>query len=673
MAKYETTDIRNIALFGHSGAGKTTLAERILFTAKVTTRPGNVMDGSSLFDSEPDEKERQCSINSAIASANWNGTEYNIIDTPGMADFVSDSLNALGACDLALICVDANSGVKVNTRRMWAAAEKFRIPCFVVVTRMDGEHADFEKTLGQVQSILGANCLPLHIAKAGGANFKSLEPVLGNETDDAAKAAAEKLTESVVEIDEELTMRYLEGEAISADEIKAAFRKAVLARTVVPVIPLASDAEVGITELLDAIRDFGPSPVDEKRQSAPLGDEPEWSDIDFGGSFVARVFKSVWTPFGRMGVFRILAGGIKAGDSIKNVHKEKTEKLGHIFRPHGKELKEVESAVTGEIIAVTKIESLEIGDSLVGASSAPVQLRAVELPVPMVSLAVEPKTRGDEQKISGALNRLADEDRTFKITRDAQTSEMVVHGMSTLHLETTLARLKARSGVEVDTKLPKIPYRETIGGNGDAKYRHKKQTGGAGEFGEVHLRVSPVERGAGFQFKSSVVGGNIPHQFISSIEKGIRQTLGRGLLAGCEIVDVCVDVYDGKHHPVDSKDVAFQKAGRGAFKQAFLDAKPQLLEPVVKAEINAPNDYMGAIMSDLNSRRARIQNTEQEGGYCIVTAEAPLKELQTYSTELKSITAGEGSYLVEFSHYEAVPQHVAKDVMAQYKTDDEED
>ncbi|MFC1706481.1 elongation factor G [Planctomycetota bacterium] len=678
MARHETADVRNVAFAGHGASGKTTLVEACLVQAKVLKRLGSVTDGTSLCDFDELEKQQQRSIDTAVAGVKWKGKHINFIDTPGYPDSMGEAIAGMSAADAVILAIDATAGVKVNTRQMWKIAEELNLPRAIVVTRADQDHARWDALMPEIVELAGQNALPIVVPQSGqmGVDLAGVEVAHRalEEGSDAAKAAGNAIVERAVEADEDLMMRYLEGETLGPDDIRNALSAALRAGTLHPIFLTSAEKGVGVAELLDALVDFFPSPEERTfaASASKSGEETEEVEVRFDQPFVARVFKVNFDPFvGKLAYLRIVSGSIQTGATIRTPDVKASVRLAHLYSVHGKETKEIEGAVAGDIIALSKIDELNIDDT---AMSGDLRVRVVapSYPTPMVGLAVEAKSRADDTKIVAALQKLVDADQTLSLERSSQTNELVISGMSTLHLDTIFARLKGRYKIEVNTRLPKVPYLETITGKGVADYRHKKQTGGAGQFAHVYLRIEPLDRGGGFEFKSEVVGGAISSGFLPSIEKGIKSTMSDGVLAGFKFVDAKVVVYDGKEHPVDSKDIAFQIAGRNAFKAAVQKAKPVLLEPIVDVEIIAPQDSMGALMGDLNTRRGRIQTSESQGQLVVIKAQVPLAEMQTYSSELRSITGGEGSYSMEHSHYDPVPQHVAQQVIAKYKSKDDE-
>ena len=674
MADHTTADLRNFAIAGHGSSGKTTLAEAILFKAGATSRFGKPEEGSSIADADADERERQFTIYSSILHAKHAGKLLQIIDTPGYDDFFGEVAGSLPAVETALIAVSADTGIQVNTRRAWKAAEALGLARAVVVTKMNAENAKFADVLESIQSTFGNTCVPITLPVGQGAGFSGVVNTLTPPADvpgdvvGDVEAVGQALRESIIEADEELMMRYLEEEEITGDEVMGAAVGAVASGSLVPVFCVAAENALGVAELLDAVVALFPSPCEGLvRKGVKPGTEEE---VERPGSedgpFSAQVFKALYDPFvGKLAYFRVFSGTLKLEDGLYNVRIGKNEKVHHLYRVQGEKQAEVSDAIAGDLIAVAKIESLEVGDTLC-APDDPVEFPPISFPSPMVARAAEPKNRGDEGRMSQAISRIVSQDRTFHAERDEETGEFITTGMSNLHLDVILSKLKRKPfEVEMVLKDPRIAYRETIGSKSTCAYRHKKQTGGAGQFAEVHLRLEPLERGGDFEFVNEIYGGSIPTNFIPAIEKGVRETMTKGVVAGYPVVDVRVAVYDGKYHDVDSSEIAFKIASSRAFNDAFKQAKPQLLEPIVDIEITVHSKYMGDIMGDMSGRRGRIQGMETDGDHQIIKAQAPLAEVTNYSQQLRSVTAGEGSYTMAFSHYEPVPPSVQQQVIAQ--------
>jgi len=672
MVERAAASIRSLALVGHGGSGKTSLVEQMLHLAGAIARIGRVDQKNSCMDFDPEEHERGHSIDAAAAAAEWQKVLVQVVDTPGYPDFFGAAVGGLKAVETAAVVINAQAGVEVNTRKMWAAAEQEGIARAIIFNRMDGDNVDFEALLAKVRDLFGTGCVPFHLPVMDGGFHAVVDvPGFGGEAPTGTvgdpAAVRDGFIESIVETDEALMERYLGDEEIGPEELAAACRRAIANGDIVPVFCTSAESGVGVREFLDAVVRYLPSPADmaPKRARKGEGEDAEETAVaaDPEAPVVAQVFKTVTDPFvGKMSFLRVACGTLRPDISLRSAATGRVEKIGQILRPFGKETRPLDAAGPGELVVVPKLEHATLYDTLCGGEA--VALSAPELPNPMVSLAIQPKSRADEQRLSQSLEKLCQEDATFKVARDAQTHELVVSGLSTLHLEVVLSRLKRRFNVDVETKEPKIPYRETITVPGEAMYRHKKQTGGRGQFGEVWIRVEPLERGAGFEFVDEIVGGAIPNQYIPSVEKGIREIMEKGILAGYPIEDVRVRLYDGKYHTVDSSDAAFKIAGSMAFRKAFEACKPVLLEPVVNVEITVPSQNMGDISGDIVSRRGRILGMDSLGDMQVVRAQVPLAEVTRYATELRSITGGQGYFTMEFSHYDIVPGNIAEQVIA---------
>ena len=678
MPASKPQDIRNVVMLGHGGAGKTTLCEAMLFAAKLTTRLGSVEDGTSTLDFTDIEKDRKHSVEPAIANFEHNGKFINVIDAPGYPDFIGGAMGTMDGADSGVVVISATAGIEVSTRRLLKAAQQISMPVAIVINKIDGENADLERLLKDITESFGVACKPMNLPDSSG---KSVIDCFKNDSGDAAVGdvgeAHTQLVESIIEADEELMEAYLGGQEIPPAKLSSAFAKAMVAGTVIPVLFTAGKAGVGVAELTDAIASYFPSPADVKAPQAtdaPKDGEAIALSADADKPFVAQAFKLATDPFvGKLAWIRILQGSCTPETVYHLRGDRKTAKVGHLFKIQGKETHEVKKAVAGDIIALAKVEDIKRGDVL-HVDAAPMFRAVTECPHPMYSLAVTPKSRGDEQKISGALSKLAEEDPTFVFTRDAQTAETVISGIGDLHLRIMLTKMRERFDLDVDTKPPKIPYKETIAAKADGHHRHKKQTGGAGQFGEVYLRVEPLERGSGFEFVNDLFGESIPRQFLPAIEKGVVEVLSNGAVAGYPMQDIRVSVYDGKHHPVDSKEVAFKTAGKYAFIDAIQKAKPVLLEPIVDMEITVPSTFMGDIASDLSGRRGRIMGQDMlPGNMCVIKAQAPLAEVMQYNSQLRSVTGGQGSYSMELSHYEPVPGNVQVQIVAAAQAARQED
>jgi elongation factor G len=712
MAQHAVKDIRNIALAGHRASGKTSLADALLFQAKAVDRRGNVDEGSSFSDFDEEEHKYHFSIDSSVLHLSHQGKRINLIDTPGSPDFVGAALGPLNAVENVLLVVSAANGLEVNTRRMAREARQRDLARLIVINKLDAENIHFPELLAALRENFGKGCVLFNAPVGVGQNLQSVVGVLTADKTPAGcpvdlAAMRSQLIDSVVEADEALMEKYLGEGDLTTEELQAALPKALAAWTILPVFCTSAKQSIGIGELLDALALFGLSPEQGpvRKVNKKQGADVVSVDLkpDPTGEFIGQVFKTVIDKFvGSLSFIRVFQGTFKPEQPLVNARTDKSARCGGLFEIQGAKYTPVEQAIPGDIVAVTKVEDLHIGDT-VSNHPHPPQLPVYTYPSPMFGLAVQPKARGDEQKISGSLAKIANEDPTFLVTRDMQTHELVITGMSQLHLDLVQQRLKRRFDLEILTHEPKVPYRETITTKAEADHRHKKQTGGRGQFGEVHLRVYPLKdadihseeellekfankehfeklRSAhydpnyNFAFLDHIVGGTIPNQFIPAVEKGCKELLERGALAGYRIQDVAVEVHFGKDHPVDSSEAAFKTAGRMAFKKAFLAARPVLLEPIVNLEVTAPSKYTGSILSDLNTKRARVENQDSlPGDMTVIMAKAPLAEVSRYAAQLGSITQGQGSYSMEFSHYDQVPGNVQQQIVSKAKLGPDED
>lgn len=672
MAGNKGEEIRNVAIAGHSGSGKTMLAEALLLKGGVLNRLGQVTDGTTASDYDIDEKEAGKSYYSTVLHTNWKGRDLNILDTPGSQDFVGQVYGALSVVELALITVNAASGIEIGTRKAWELARQQGVPCIFVVTRMDAEQADFDGVVEALKETFGNACTPLMLPIGSGAGFEGVVNLLHpaqvpDALQDTVEEQRSELMESVISGDDELLERYLEGEDIGSDELEGVFTQVLVDGTMVPILCCASEADKGIADLLEIIAAYAPSPAYAKKEvEGEVGVEDY--ELDVEGPLAAEVFKTISDEFvGKISFIRIYAGSLKSGDTVIQAQSGRSVKLGKIFRPQGKEQKDVGEVGPGAIVATAKVDELHIGDTL-SADKSQRPFVTPRYPLPMVARAVTPKSRGDEAKISEGLRRLAESDPTFKVEMNPQTKELVISGIGEQHIGLMLNRLRRR-GVEVTTKLPRIAYRETIAGKSEVRYRHKKQTGGAGQFAECAIRIEPSARGEGYAFIDKIFGGVISAPFRQSVDRGIQEKMLEGIMAGYPVVDLKVELFDGKEHPVDSKDIAFQIAGREAIKEAVMKAQPVLLEPIVKLEVVIPSKYMGDITGDISSRRGRVIGMDGLGDLQVVHAEIPYAEVQQYSAFLQSVTGGEGTYSIEFLRDEVLPPHLADSVIASSKAE----
>lgn len=672
-------DIRNIVLLGHGGCGKTSLLEAILHTTGKTTRLGIVEDGTTVSDYDDEEKQRGNSIHSSLAYTEHAGKNINIIDTPGYPDFIGAALTSIPAAEATVIVISAAAGIEVNTRKLFQSATNLNKARIIVINKMDADNVDLAELISVIQETFGGNghcvCANLPNAAKNGV-IDCLDKEGGDSAVLSVADAHTELVDSIVEADDEVMEQYLSGETIAPEKIAEVFEKALETGTIVPIVFTDSKRELGIAELLDLIVKCVPAP---NQGHSLLIDGENKTEIktDPDGPLAGHVFRIGFDPKTNMkfASIRMFSGKMTSGDQIHVNDVKKTIRIGHPIKLQGGDQTEVDTAVAGEITTLAKIDELRIGD-LIHDGSLHGKFQMPQIPKPMYSLALEPASRGDEGKISGALEKLVEEDACFSVSFDQQTHERVISGLGDLHLRVVLSKLENRYKVQVNTKQPKIPYKETITGKADGHYRHKKQSGGAGQFGEVFLRVEPAERDSDptLQFSWDIFGGSIPGQFEPAILKGIHDVMESGVVAGFPMQDVKVSVYDGKYHPVDSKEVAFRAAGKGAFVDALQKAKPSLLEPIVNIEITAPAENMGDITGDMASRRGRVSGQDMlPGGMVIIKAQVPLSEVTQYNSQLKSVTAGQGSYSMELSHYEPTPPNVQQAVIAQYAKEKEEE
>ncbi|MEC7584895.1 MAG: elongation factor G [Planctomycetota bacterium] len=666
---HSSADLRNLALIGHGHSGKTALVDAMAFHTKLVTRQGSSADGSSISNNEPEEKERQQTLMSHLLHFNADKVRINVIDTPGHGDFMAEAIAATGVVEVACLCVNAMSPLTFHARQLWDRAGDQGAARAIVVTHLDHENTDFAATVGELRETLGLSVVPMTYPDGEAANFKAVHSVMKKEGPNADEYR-EWAEEAEAEVDDELMEHYLENGSFEDAEFEKNLSRAIAAGKVVPVFAVTPNGQVGVAEFVDFVASHFPTPV---AFGGRAGGEPgsdEFSTVvepDADGPFAAQVFKVVADPYvGRLSFLRCVRGKLSVDDQAIEARSGKAQKIAHILDIQGKDHTEIKSVVAGDLFAVSKIEDFGLGDTITSEGNA-IEMRQPTFPEPTYMRHVWPKSRGDEQKIGSALEKLCAEDPTFKQHRDKDTGELIVSGMSPLHLEVQFLRMNRRYQVEVEHGAPTIPYRETVTSKADGHHRHKKQSGGRGQFAEVYLRVAPQQDGEGFEFIDSIVGGSIPRQFIPEVEKGARKFLDKGALAGFPVVGCTVEVHDGKFHDVDSDQLSFQLAGERGFLDGYMKAKPVLLEPIMDVEIHVPDRFTGDVAGNLSSARGRLSGMEATDGIQNIKAQVPLATMLDYSTQLRSITAGEGTFAMKFSHYEQVPPNVQQEVVAQRK------
>jgi elongation factor G len=677
--KEDVAKIRTFAIISHGGAGKTSLAEAMLFDSGATTRLGKVDENSSVMDYEPEEVKRKSSITSSFNTFDWNKHQLTVIDTPGDFNFIAETKTSMQGADAVVVMADAVDGIRVQTEKVWEFADEFEQARVIFMGKMDRERADFFARVQDVQNAFGRACVPVQVPIGAAEDFKGVVDILRGkayyytkgdtgqfevkdipaELVDSVRKYKEELVERVAEASDELLEKYLEEGELSDEEVNQGIRNAVITRKLVPMACGSATLNVGIQPLLDLIVDCLPSPIDRgaKTGRKNMRSEDEvMREPDPGAPFSALVIKTISDPYaGRLSVMRVFSGTVTADSTVYNSTKETKERCGQLLRLKGKTQDPVPSAGPGEIVAVAKLKETTTQDTLCGAEKDAVVFPPVELLPAIYSLAVEPKSKGDEEKIFSSLSRLMEEDLTLRLDRNEETREMILSGMGEIHIEATVEKLRRKFGVEVNLKLPKVAYKETIKGKSRIQGKYKKQSGGRGQYGDCVIEMEPLPRGSGFQFFDKIVGGVIPKQYIPAVEKGIAEACQEGALAGYPVVDFKVDLVYGSYHTVDSSEMAFKIAGSMAFKKAVLESKPTLLEPVMVMEITVPDDAMGDVIGDLNSRRGRVLGMETKGKKQIIKANVPQSEVLKYAPELRSMTAGRGMFTMKFSHFEEVP------------------
>jgi len=693
LKEFETKDFRNVVVVAHSGVGKTSLVDAMLHSAGISKRLGKVDDGTSLLDYAPDEIDRKVTINLALAHLDWGGCRINIIDTPGYSDFYGDTRAGIRVADAALVLVRGDGGVEVGTELNWQQIEKNSQPVLMVISRMDKEQADFKAALKTIQDRMCPQAVPVFLPWGRAENFVGVIDVLagkayrygdkedGSFTEEPVpdELASEvetyrsQIYDRVAESNDHLLEKYLETGELSMDEVVTGLRGAVIQKTLVPIYCASGPSNRGVRQVLDGIASLLPSPLDRAPVVARKPGSEEEIEIQPspGGPLACFVFKTISEPHvGELSLFRVYSGTLNAGAEIYNHTCGGAEKTGQIHAVVGKERKEVARVVAGDFGAAVKLKDTSTGDTL-GDQRTPLLLPRIDLPKPVIETAIQAKAKGEEEKIASGLARLREEDPTFSVTVNPDIQQTIISGMGELHLEVVTSRLKKRFGVEVELIRPRIPYRETIKGSSRVQGRYKKQTGGRGQYGDVWLRLEPVNRGDGFEFVDAIVGGVVPNKFIPAVQKGVNEAMQSGVLAGYPVVDLKVILDDGSYHTVDSSENSFKVAGSMAFRKGFLEARPFLLEPIYKVTVWVPEDYMGDVMGDLSSRRGKIQGMGSEGAFQVVRATVPLAELYRYSTHLRSMTQGRGVHEQEFSHYEEIPKDLAQKVIEEAKAEKE--
>ncbi len=685
MKNHPPAEIRNFAIVGHASCGKTMLSEAMLRCAGVINRMGKIADGSTVSDYHVSEKQRQISVSASLLHLEWAGKKFNVIDTPGYLDFISEGLGALRVGDFALVVIDAHHGLGVGTDRVWNYASGYGLPKMIVVNGVDKENGSFDAALKTAQEHFGRHVFPLSVPVNAGPGFHRTLDVLRNEVvtyaaDGSGKYTEEpatgelgervkqlhnELIEHIAESDDGLMNKYFEQGGLAEDEFRAGIHSAVQKELFIPLFCTSAENNIGVARLMDFIAKYGSSPVDRKNVPA-IDASGNATEVKLEGSeTVAYIFKTMSEAhFGELSFFRVYSGEVRSGTDLFNSDRKITERIGQIFLLNGQTRENVPSLGAGDIGAVVKLKDTHTGNTLCSPKH-PLTLPKVVYPKPNIHAALIPKVKGEEEKIATGLAALHEEDPTFLYVVDGELHQTILSAQGELHLEVIADRLRRRHNVHVDLEAPRVKYRETIKGKGESKYRHKKQTGGAGQFAEVWMRIEPKPRDTGVEFTQSLVGQNVDRNFVPSVEKGVAQVCTEGVLAGCRVTDVKIDFYDGKMHPVDSKDIAFQIAGYFAFKEAFTAARPVLLEPIETVEIRIPEDFMGKVMGDLSSRRGKILGIEAEGAFQVIKASVPTAELYHYSSTLRSLTGGAGVHTETFSHYEEMPRETAEKVVSE--------
>ena len=691
MKQFQSSDIRNFAIVGHGTSGKTCLAEAMLKLGGETNRLGTIEDGSTTSDYHPGEKSRQISIHATPLHMEWMDKKFNLIDTPGYSDFIGEAIGSLSVVDLAVITIHAVNGVEVGTETMWNHATKLGIPKMLVVNGIDREHTRFDTILAQVRSRFGNNVFPMQLPVNEGPGYdqnvdvlrsklisyqadgsgQMTEGELPDELQEKVKGLHEELIEYVAESDDTLLEKFFDEDGLSEEDMRNGIHRAIQDQTFIPLFCTSATSNVGVARVCDFVSKYGSSPDDRKTITAH---DQQGNDVEVsldGSDTVLQIFKTVAeSHVGELSLFRVYSGKVKTGQDYHNSDRYTNERFGQMFILNGKNRTQVDQLSAGDIAGVVKLKDTHTGNTL--CSGKHVTLPPLDLPNPNIHAAIKSRAKGDEEKLAVGLATLHEEDPTFVYRVDSEVKQTIISGQGELHLTVTTERLKRRFGIDIHLEEPKVPFRETISANGEAKYRHKKQSGGAGQFAEVWMRIEPKQSGEGIDFTHSLVGQNVDRVFVPSVEKGVNTACSDGILAGCKVVDIKIDFYDGKMHPVDSKDIAFQTAGKHAFREAFLDAHPCLLEPIIDIEVKVPEDYMGDIMGSISGKRGKIMGVDADGSFQVIKAQVPQAELYHYSTTVRSLTGGRGIHSESFSHYEKMPKEFEQRVIKDRQTVEDE-
>ena len=686
MKSYKAEELRNVSLIAHSAAGKTSLTEAMLYNTGVLSRLGKVEEGNTVSDYDPEEIRRKISVSTAVCPLEWEGSKVNLLDTPGYADFVGEVKGAVRVSDAVVVMVCAVSGVEVGTELVWQYADELNLPRLVFINKMDRENSSFRRTLEQIGAKFSATFVPLQLPIGSQATFKGVVDLLSMqaylddgkkgsnvppELQEEAQTMRQQLIEVAAEADDELIVKYLDGGELTADEIRHGLACAVSSGKVVPVLCGSAIQNIGVRLLQDAIVHYLPSAASTAAKATKVRDQTEEAlKPTVAGPLAALVFKTTADPYvGKLTYYRVYSGSLQSDSRVLNANKGEEERIGQLFFLLGKEQTPTKEVLAGDIGAVAKLQFTNTGDTLCDKDQ-PLLLPGIVFPHPVAFAAISPKTKVDLDKMGSALARLVEEDPTLVVNRDADTGETVISGMGDSHIDIAVKRLQQKFGVEVVTSVPKVPYKETITKTVSVQGRHKKQTGGRGQFGDVWVRFEPLPRDTGFEFVDEVFGGHVPRNFIPAVEKGLREALGKGVLTGYPATDFRAALYDGSSHPVDSSEIAFKLAAHLAFKKGMEEGGPILLEPIMKVKIVVPEGFMGDVLGDLNTKRARVLGMDQQRGNSIIHAEAPLAEMQRYAADLRSMTQGRGYFSMEFAHYDPVPAHIAQTIIDQAKKEE---